>query len=124
VEIVNSPDYLTAAAALFNVFVFEKLVPLIMLVVFTWGLGAMLLKAQRKLDFRLEQMFQDDQGRVSASRTAVLGAWFLASWIMIHLTLNNKMSHEYLAVYVGAFVLNSGISKFAERPAAPPEPKP
>lgn len=119
---MNDTSALTAAAALFNVFLFEKAVPLAMLVVMTWGMGAMLLKAQRKLDFRLEQMFQDDQGRVSASRTALLGAWFLATWIMVHLTLNSKMTPEYLGVYLGAFVLYAGAGKFAEARGAEPKP--
>jgi hypothetical protein len=112
---VKDSDLLAAAASLFNAFAFEKLVPLGALIVMAIGIGWLLMKAQQKPDFRIEQMLLDENNKASAARVIVFGAWAISSWDLMAARLGGTHSAEhywgYLFAWSGALVF----VKFAEK---------
>jgi hypothetical protein len=112
---VKDQDYLAAAAALFNAFAFEKVVPLAALVVMMVAIGWLLNKAQAKEGFNIEQMFWDENSKVSASRVIAFMAFAFSSWDLMAARLGGTHSPEqfwgYLAAWSGALVF----VKFADK---------
>jgi len=112
---VTDPDYLKAAAALFNAFAFEKVVPLITLIAMLAGIVWLLSKAQAKEDFRIEQMLLDENGKASASRVIAFGAWAFTTWDLMAARLSGTHTTEdywgYLFAWSGALVF----VKFADK---------
>lgn len=55
----------------------------------------------------------EDSGTRKASSAKVIlwGAFFVGSWILVHLTLTEKLSEEYFLWYLVAFAANSVMSK-------------
>lgn len=112
---MNDSDYLKAAAALFNAFAFEKIVPLVALVAMLTGLVWLLAKAQQQADFNIAQMLLDENGKASASRAIAIGAWAFTSWDLMSARLSGTHSYEdfwgYLFAWSGALVF----VKFADK---------
>lgn len=112
---MTEPDYLKAAAALFNAFAFEKVVPLVALMVMTIGIVYLLKKAQGKTDFHIEQMFQDESGKVSAFRVIAFGAWAISSWDLMAARMANTMTDGQLWGYLLAWSGSLALAKLAEK---------
>ena len=112
---MKDADLLTAAAALFNAFAFEKVVPLVALVVMTAAIGYLLKKAQDKPDFHIEQMFLDENNKASAARFIVFGAWAISSWDLMAARLSNTHSAEHFYGYLFAWSGALVFVKFAEK---------
>jgi hypothetical protein len=112
---MKDQDYLAAAAALFNAFAFEKLVPLGALIVMVIGIGWLLGKAQAKPDFHIEQMLQDETGKASASRIFAFGAWAFSSWDLMAARLSGTHSAEYYWGYLFAWSSALTLAKLADR---------
>lgn len=121
---MNGPDYLAAAAALFNSFTFDKLTPLLTLL----GMAAMfvwvLFKAQKGSNFDASQFLRDDSGKLSASRLFAFVACMTHTWAVFVRTLNDKVTVEELALYAvtwsGSLVLLQGIEAWRGVKAPPP----
>jgi hypothetical protein len=105
---VNSIDYLAAAAALFDVWTFDRLIPLLSLVVMMFVTGYLLLLASQKPDFAIEQMFKDDANKVSASRIIAFMAFNFTSWDLMSARLSGAVDSRqylyYLLAWSGALV--------------------
>ncbi|BEM40709.1 MULTISPECIES: hypothetical protein [Serratia] len=52
-------------------------------------------------------------GRLSTSDTMVLGAFLVASFVIVWVTVTGHLEEWHLAAYLGAFVFQSQASKFA-----------
>jgi hypothetical protein len=108
-------DLLAAAAALFNAWTFDKLVPLVTLGVMVWAIAWMLARAQAKPDFHIEQMFWDENDKTSASRIIAFFAFAVSSWDLMAARLSGTSSAQqywgYLAAWSGALVF----VKFADK---------
>jgi hypothetical protein len=110
---VNGPDYLAAAAALFNAFTFDKVVPFLSLVgmagLFIWVLFA----AQKSQNFDASEFLRNDRGQLSAARLFAFVCCMTHTWVVFVRTLNNKIEVEELALYCltwsGSLVLLHGI---------------
>jgi hypothetical protein len=112
---MNHIDYLAAAAALFNAFTWDKVIPLLTLVAMFGAITWMLKRAQAKPDFHLEQMFWDENDKTSASRVIALFAFAVSSWDLMAARMADKSTPEqfwgYLAAWSGALVF----VKFADK---------
>ena len=112
---MNQPDYLAAAAALFNAFAFAKVVPLAALVSMMVLVAYLLAKAQKKETFKIEQMFLDEADKVSSVRVLAFFAFSISSWDLMAARLSDKSSETqffyYLAAWSGALVF----VKFADK---------
>jgi hypothetical protein len=51
----------------------------------------------------LEDMFAEN-GHIGGSKMRLNGAWLLFSWVIIYLTLNDKLTEWFVLAYIGAFV--------------------
>jgi hypothetical protein len=96
---VSGPDYLAAAAALFNSFTFERLIPLLTLLgmasMFMW----VLFKAQRADGFDASEFLRDDRGKLSWGRIAAAVCLMTHTWVVFVRTLGNKITIEELVLY-------------------------
>lgn len=78
--------------------------------------------------FNLYDLFMEN-GRLSRSSVVMMGAFALTSWMMVNLTLNNKMTEGYLLAYGGMWVAPSltrivkGPVPPQEKPGIPPKPQ-
>lgn len=112
---MTEPDYLQAAAALFSAFAWQKVVPLVALVIMLALVGWLLVKAQAKEGFNIEQMFLDENGKASASRVIAFFAFGISSWDLMSARVSDKASEVqffyYLAAWSGALVF----VKFADK---------
>jgi len=54
-------------------------------------------------DFDLTDLIVEN-GKVSNIACAMLGSFLLTSWVIVYLTLNNRVTENYLTIYVGAWV--------------------
>lgn len=45
-----------------------------------------------------------ENGRASKTGVICMGAFFITTWIMLHLTLNGRMTEGYLTIYGGLWV--------------------
>jgi hypothetical protein len=112
---MTSDAYLTAAAALFNTFTFDKVIPLIslgvMFSVFAW----MLNRAQVKPTFNIEEMFQDETGKVSSARVIAFMAFAISSWDIMAARLSNTANGEQFAYYLFAWSGALVFVKFADK---------
>ena len=112
---MTPPDYLTAAAALFNSFAFEKVVPLVVLFVMLVGIVMLLAKAQAKANFNIEQMLLDENGKASAARVFAFGAWAFSSWDLMSARLSGTHSPEHFYGYLFAWSGALVFVKFADK---------
>jgi uncharacterized protein YfaQ (DUF2300 family) len=112
---VTAQAYLQAAAALFNTFAFDKVIPLVALVamlsIFAW----LFAKAQQKDSFNLQEMFQDETGKVSAARTIAFMAFSISSWDLMAARLSNAADPQQYAYYLFAWSGALVFVKFADR---------
>lgn len=97
------PNYLAAAAALFNAFAFDKLVPLLALLIMLASIGWMLAEAQKKDSFNLEEMFHDEAGKTSASRVIAFLAFSFSSWDLMSARLSGQADAQQFAYYLFAW---------------------
>lgn len=97
------PDYLAAAAALFNTFTFEKLVPLLMIFsmscLFIW----VLYKAQGRDDFDASMFLRNDRGMLDLKQLTTLMCFMVHSWYITNETMAGKMTDTGMSIYVGAW---------------------
>lgn len=110
---MSGQDYLGAAAALFNAFTFDRLIPLLTLLfmagLFVWVLFA----AQRRGDFDASEFLRADNGKLSWGRLAAFVCLMTHTWVVFTRTLADKIDIQELTLYAvtwsGSMVLLQGI---------------
>lgn len=112
---VTAHAYLQAAAALFNTFAFDKVIPLLALVMMMSVIGWLLYKAQQKDTFNLEEMFHDESGKTSAARIIAFMAFAISSWDLMSARLSNAADAQQYAYYLFAWSGALVFVKFADR---------
>lgn len=100
---MNGPDYLAAAAALFNVFVFDKAIPIITMAVMFIAVAWLLFRAQGKEGFNIEEMFQDETGKASTARVLACFAFCVSSWDLMTARLAGHADPQYYFYYLSAW---------------------
>lgn len=131
---MNGTDYIAAAAALFNTFTFDKLIPLatlaFMALLFLW----VLFQAQRRDDFDASQFLRDEHHKLSSGRLFAFICCGTHTWAVFTRILNDKITIEELSLYAvtwsGSLVLLEAISawkggrqQWPQTPAAEPNTK-
>jgi CDP-diglyceride synthetase len=89
--IINNPKYIWALASLFTV----------LIIVFS------IIRAHFNKDnkFDLVKLFAyDSEGKLSDSKARLNGAFLVTSWAFIFLTMNDKLTEWYVAVFLAAWV--------------------
>jgi len=112
---VTAQAYLQAAAALFSTFAFDKVIPLLVLVVMLLLIAWMLQNAQKKESFNIEDMFRDEAGKTSAARVIAFLAFAISSWDLMSARLSNAASAEQYAYYLFAWSGALVFVKFADK---------
>lgn len=109
-------DYLAAAAALFNAFAFDKVIPLVALMTMMVVVAWLLNKAQQKVDFNIEEMFKDENDKVSAARIIAFMAFAFSSWDLMAARLSGTSNVDHFAYYLfawsGSLVFIKGVEKW------------
>lgn len=128
----SAPDYLVAAAALFNTFTFDRLIPLVSLLLMAAMFIWVLFQAQRGADFDASEFLRDERGRLSAGRLFAFVCCMAHTWVIFSRTISDKITlHEqvlYAVTWSGSMVLLQGIEawkggrqQFPPNPPIPPE---
>jgi hypothetical protein len=66
----------------------------------------------------IEDLLLGEDGRISKGAFVMIGAFLLTSWLMVYLTVADKMTEAYLGIYVGAWVAPTVAKLFSSN--APP----
>lgn len=125
----TQPDLLAAAAALFNAFTWQRLLPLLTMLVLALVLYWMLAKGQRSdPTFRAVDFLREDTGKASWKRLTGTGCFVVHSWYVYMVTVAGTATWNDLALYVltwsGSVVLLEGIRMMRGAPPAPPPKEP
>lgn len=63
-------------------------------------------------DFDLKQAFVDSvTGKIAIEKVAFTGAFLAMTWVLIHMTLQDKLTEWYVLAYTGPFALLRGVSQ-------------
>ena len=112
---MTTDAYLVAAAALYNAFAFDKIIPLIALLAMITIIAVMLAKAQKRDDFDIAQVFLDETGKASAARLIALLAFAFSSWDLMAARLSNAANAQQFFYYLGAWSGALVFVKFADK---------
>src|ERR1043165_1309303 len=52
----------------------------------------------------LDDLLIGDDGKLSKAAVVLLGAFLMTTWVIIHLTLTDKLTEGYLTLYAGAWI--------------------
>ena len=64
----------------------------------------------------LDDLLIGDDGKVSKGAAVMLGSFAVTSWMMVFLTLNDKVTEGYFASYLGVWVIPV-VAKIIKGPA-------
>lgn len=106
---MGAPDYLAAAAALFNSFTFDRVIPLLIVLVmgclFIW----VLFQAQKRGDFDASQFLRNDRGMLEWGRLAAFICCTTHTWVVFTRTISEKLTFDemllYCVVWSGSMIL-------------------
>ena len=98
---MNGPDYLAAAAALFNTFTFNQLLPGLSLVFLAWLLVRVLGQAQRSGTFNSGDFLRDEGGKPSWRRLVGFLCFMAHTWVLFVRTVTDRVTFEEQALYGG-----------------------
>lgn len=96
---MSGPDYLAAAAALFNAFTFDRLIPFFSLILMSGLFVWVLFQAQRGPDFDASEFLRDDRAKLSWGRLAAFVCCMTHTWVVFTRTLSDKITIEELVLY-------------------------
>lgn len=65
--------------------------------------------------FNLDEAFTDSSGKTSMGRIGIFVALSVSSWGFVYLTLEGKLTEWFMTAFLGAFVLNGGVSKWLDK---------
>ncbi len=125
---MNSPDLVTAAAALFNAFLLQHLVPFLILLALGWTFSRVLLRAQEMPEFDSAQFFKDDKDKLSFARVGTATCLILHSWSFAVRTLSGLITFNEVLLYTGLWSGSGTVLLIVEawkgtRPAPPAQPE-
>lgn len=126
-EQASAEQILQAATALFGVFTWGRILPLVTLVVCALLLYWMLAKAQRSdPSFKAVDFLRETDGKASWKRLTGTGCFVVHSWYLYVVTVTGKATWNDVALYVltwsGSVVLLEGLRIFRGTPPAAPTP--
>lgn len=75
----------------------------LMFTAFAW----MMVRAQRKPGFNIEQIFLDDNGKPSMGRLLTAWCFFISGWVIMTLTYWDKITENYFFGFMIVFVCPS-----------------
>jgi len=52
-----------------------------------------------------DDLFLGDDGKMSKAAIVMIGSFLMTTWIMVHLTMIDKMSEGYLTIYGGLWII-------------------
>lgn len=52
----------------------------------------------------LDDLLIGEDGKLSKSAVVMLGAFVMTTWVIIHLTIVDKLTEGYLTIYAGAWI--------------------
>jgi hypothetical protein len=124
---VSEINYMAAAAALFNAFTFDRLIPLITLmmlaVLFLW----VIFQAQKGADFDASEFLRDDRRKLSWGRLAAFVCCVTHTWVIFTRTLNDRLTFEeqllYCIVWSGSMILLQALEVWRGVKIASPPPQ-
>ena len=92
--------------------------PFMVLLILLAGLTLALWVAQSRGRLDLARMFQDDAGKESGLRFAILGSWIISSWVVMADQVSQKQGDPmllgiYLAVWSGTPIASKIIDKWS-----------
>jgi hypothetical protein len=99
--------------------------PMVFVLVLTMALIAYSFWQAHKnplVDFNVFDLLMEN-GRVSKVACMVLGSFIMTTWMMVHLTIHDKMTEGYMTTYMAAWIAPL-IAKMFVQPAVPKEDKP
>jgi hypothetical protein len=67
-----------------------------------WSLAQRDKKSTSRIN--LEDLLLDPDGRMSKAAAVMFGSFLVTTWMMVYLTLSEKMSEGYLTIYGGLWV--------------------
>lgn len=67
----------------------------------------------------LDDLLLGEDGKLSKAAAVMLGAFLVTTWMMVWLTLREKMTEGYLAIYVAAWITPT-VTKLVKGPATTP----
>ena len=74
---------------------------------------------------KVRQFFEDGTGCLSMSNLLLFGSFLVTATIMLQLTYSDKMTENYLGIFLTAFVANMAIKRAGDYKIAQAEnPKP
>lgn len=124
---MTETNFLQAAAALFDQFLWDRLLPLVTLVVGSLIFYWMMAKAQRAdPTFKAIHFLYDENNKPSWKRLIGSGCFVVHSWYIYIVTVKGTVTFNDVALYVLAWsssvVLLEGLRIFRGAPPAPPPP--
>lgn len=123
---MNGPDYLAAAAALFNAFTLNQLLPLVSLVFMAVLLVRILQKAQQNKTFDVGDFLRGQDGKASWHRIIGFLCFMVHTWVVFARTVADKITVEELALYCltwsGTATLVQGMEAWKSVRLAPAQP--
>lgn len=128
---MNAEQLSTYAQALLASVTINVIVPLVILVVEMFAVWRLVVYAQRKPGFAIEQIFLDDQGKPSSARFVMLLAFAFSCWYLSAARLSGNATANEFYAFLAAWAASPTLMKLAERwngslpfSKAPPEPPP
>lgn len=134
-RLANADQILGAAAALFNTFTFDKLIPLISLLLMCWLFVWVLFKAQGGGNFDTSEFLRETdgpgRGKLSWKRLAAFICLIVHTWYIFTRTLTDKVTFNDMALYCltwsSSMILLEGLNVWrgvqTSRSATPPPVK-
>lgn len=72
------------------------------------------LNNSEKSKFFFDELLTSESGHASSSKIAMIVALIVSTWAFFHVTLQDKLTEWFFALYMGIWVLNRGYSKYLE----------
>lgn len=111
---MTQADLLQAAAALFNSFTFERLIPLVMLfslsMLFIW----VMFKAQKSENFDASAFLRNDRGVLALDRVIGMLCFMVHTWAYATWVLNKTVTKDDTLIYGGLWSGTAVVFQFLE----------
>ncbi len=82
------------------------------------------LSSNRSSRFNFEDLLLGADGRASKAALVMWGAFILSTWVILYLTLRNRLTEGYMGLYMASWVAPQLTGILKGKSAQPEEPKP
>ncbi len=94
---------------------------LFLAVLFFWSYRLLRLKSRDEGNpINLDDLLLDEHGKLSRRACAFVGAFFVGVWMLVWLTLHDKINENYFGLFLGAFVAPAAL-KILKGDTPPPK---